>query len=263
MKKIAIVTGASSGMGRDFVSELLKEKSVEEIWIIARRRERLEAMSHKFHGGLRVLSMDLTQMSSFEKLEAVLALEKPEISYLVNAAGAGYMGKIKDIDYHKHAFLLDINVRALTCMTCICLPYMEKGSHVIELCSGSAFLPQPGFASYAASKAYVLSFTRALRQEVKSKGISVTAVCPGPVKTEFFKAAGSKVHPSKKRFMAESKDVVKKAMRDAKSGRELSIYGTSMKLVHLSGKILSTRVALAVMNKMLTEKGSKANEKRK
>lgn len=254
MKRIAIVTGASSGMGRDFVSELIKEKLVEEIWVIARRKERLETMSRKVHGKLRVISMDLTQMSSFEKLEAVLAEEKPEIHYLVNAAGAGRMGKIRDIDYHDHAFVIDLNVRGLTCMTCICLPYMKKGSHIIELCSGSAFFPQPGFASYAASKAYALSFTRALRQEVKGKGISVTAVCPGPVKTEFFKAAGSKIHPAKKRFMAESKDVVKKAMKDAKSGRELSIYGISMKAVHVAGKLVATRLVLAVMNKMLAEK---------
>lgn len=250
-------------MGRDFVSELLKEKSVEEIWIIARRKARLESMSRKLHGRLRVLSMDLTQMSSFEKLEAVLAKEKPEICYLVNAAGAGRMGKIKDIDYRDHAFVLDINVRALTCMTCICLPYMKKGSHIIELCSGSAFFPQPGFASYAASKAYVLSFTRALRQEVKGKGISVTAVCPGPVKTEFFKAAGSKIHPSKKRFMVDSKDVVKKALKDAKCGRELSIYGTSMKLVHVAGKILPAKLALSVMNGMMEKKRRKTHEKRK
>lgn len=254
MKKIAIVTGASSGMGRDFVSELLKETAVEEIWVVARRRERLEAMCRKFPDRLRAISMDLTRMSSFERLESLLAEEEPEICYLVNAAGAGRMGKIKNIDYHDHAFVLDINIRALTCMSRICLPYMKKGSRIIQLCSGSAFLPQPGFASYAASKAYVLSFSRALRQEVRGNGISVTAVCPGPVKTEFFQAAGSEVSPFKKRFMAESKKVVKKAMRDAKSGKELSIYGGSMKLVHLCGKVLPVRVILTVMDKVLTEK---------
>jgi short-subunit dehydrogenase len=130
---------------------------------------------------------------------------------------------------------------------------MHKGSKIIQLCSGSAFLPQPEFASYAASKSYVLSFSRALGQEVKKKGITVTCVCPGPVNTEFFEAAGSEIAPAKKRFLVESKDVVQKAMKDAKAGKELSVYGISMKLVHLAGKFLPTRMVLSVMNKTMTK----------
>lgn len=241
-------------MGRDFVLELLKEKSLKEIWIIARRKERLEAMKQKFPKKLRVLPLDLTEMKSFEKLEAMLSEEQPEISYLVNAAGAGRIGRVEKISYQEHGFVLDMNVRTLTCMTRICLPYMTRGSRIIQFCSGAAFLPQPGFASYAASKAYVLSFSRALGQEVKKKGITVTAVCPGPVKTEFFEAAGSQIAPAKQRFMVNSKDVVKKAFRDAKAGKELSVYGTAMKLVHLAGKILPTRVVLSVVDIIMTEK---------
>ncbi|MBQ8858004.1 MAG: SDR family NAD(P)-dependent oxidoreductase [Lachnospiraceae bacterium] len=239
-------------MGKDFVRELQKEKNIDEIWMIARREERLKTMEAKGKGKLRAFTMDLTDIEIFHVLETVLKNENPQIQYLVNAAGTGRMGKIENIDYENHAFVLDINVRALTCMTRVCLPYMQKGSRIIQLCSGSAFLPQPEFASYAASKAYVLSFSRALRQEVKGKGITVTAVCPGPVNTEFFEAAGSEIAPAKKRFLVESKDVVRKALKDAKSGKELSIYGISMKLVHLAGKILPTRVVLSVMNEMMT-----------
>lgn len=239
-------------MGKDFVRELQKEKNIDEIWMIARREERLKIMEAKGKGKLRAFAMDLTDIEMFHVLETVLKNEKPQIHYLVNAAGAGRMGKVEDIDYKNHAFVLDVNVRALTCMTRVCLPYMHKGSRIIQLCSGSAFLPQPEFASYAASKAFVLSFSRALRQEVKGKRITVTAVCPGPVNTEFFEAAGSEIAPSKKRFLVESKDVVRKALKDAKSGKELSIYGISMKLVHLAGKILPTRVVLSVMNEMMT-----------
>lgn len=254
MKTIAIVTGASSGMGKDFVRELLKEKNVDEIWMLARRKERLEAMQAKYPKKLRAVPLDLTKSSSFDKVKQILSEEPVTIQYLVNAAGAGRMGKIEDVEESEHGFILDINVKALTCMTRICLPYMKKHSHIIQLCSGSAFLPQPGFASYAASKAYVLSFSRALREEVKNRKIFVTTVCPGPVNTEFFKASGSEVHPSKKAFMAESKNVVRKAMKDAKSGKELSVYGMSMKLVHLAGKIFPTRVVLMVMNQMLSER---------
>lgn len=240
-------------MGKDFVKEILKETNVDEIWLIARRKERLEALKKKYGSILRAIPLDLTEMSSFEVLKQTLELEQPTIQYLVNAAGAGRMGTVESIDYQEHSFVLDINVRSLTNMTTICIPFMGKSSHIIQLCSGSAFLPQPRFASYAASKSYVLSFSRALRQELKGREIYVTAVCPGPVKTEFFEAAGSEVHPSKKAFMGESKAVVKKAMKDAKAGKELSIYGWSMKLVHLAGKILPTRVVLAVMNRMLSE----------
>ena len=242
-------------MGKDFVKALQREKDVDEIWMIARRKERLVAMVESSEDrNLRAISLDLTDEGSFEIVEKLLEDEKPQVSYLVNAAGAGRMGKVQSIDYKDHCFVLDINVKALTCMTRICLPYMVKGSKIIQLCSSSAFLPQPEFASYAASKAYVLSFSRALRQEVKGKGVTVTAVCPGPVNTEFFEAAGSEIAPAKKRFLVESKDVVQKAMKDAKAGKELSVYGFSMKLVHMAGKVLPTRMVLSIMNQMLTGK---------
>lgn len=240
-------------MGRDFVKELIKQKNVDEIWMLARRKDRLESIAANAEGRLRVLAQDLTKMATFEELERLLEEEQPQIQYLVNAAGAGRMGSVEEISYENHAFVLDINVRALTCMSRICIPYMSKGSRIIQLCSGSAFMPQPEFASYAASKSYVLSFSRALRQEVKAKGISVTAVCPGPVNTEFFEAAGSEITPAKKRFLAESKDVVKKALKDAKAGKELSIYGFHMKLVHLAGKILPTSIIFTLMNTILNK----------
>ena len=241
-------------MGKDFVKELQKIKNVDEIWMIARREERLKVMESRGNGKLRAFPLDLTDMTVFEPLKEILSKECPKIQYLVNAAGAGRMGKVEEISSKDHGFVLDLNVRAMTCMTRICLPYMAKGSHIIQLCSGSAFLPQPEFASYAASKAYVLSFSRALRQEVKKKGITVTSVCPGPVKTEFFQAAGTEVAPAKKRFLVESEDVVKKALKDANAGKELSVYGASMKLVHLAGKLLPTKMLLSVMAKTMTNK---------
>lgn len=241
-------------MGKDFVKELQKEKNVDEIWMIARRAERLNRMVSEASERLRAFALDLTDMNSFECFEKTLREETPQIQFLVNAAGAGRMGQVSSIDYREHAFVLDINVKALTCMTRICLPYMKKGSRIIQLCSGSAFLPQPEFASYAASKAYVLSFSRALRQEIKNLGITVTAVCPGPVNTEFFEAAGSEIAPAKKRFLVESEAVVKKALKDAKRGKELSVYGTSMRLVHLTGKFMPTKAVLAIMNAMMAKK---------
>ena len=150
-------------MGTEFVKELLKEKNVDEIWLVARRIERLEALIETYGQKLRAFALDLTEMTSFEQMSKILFEEQPKIEYLVNAAGAGRMGNVETIDYQSHGFVLDINVKALTCMSRICIPYMKNKGHIIQLCSGSAFLPQPGFASYAASKSYVLSFSRALR----------------------------------------------------------------------------------------------------
>ena len=129
-------------MGTEFVKELLKEKNVDEIWLIARRLERLKEME-KENDRFRGVALDLTKMKSFEILEGMLLVEEPEILYLVNAAGAGRMGNVDTIAAKDHGFVLDINVRALTCMSRICLPYMAAGSHIIQFCSGSAFLPQP------------------------------------------------------------------------------------------------------------------------
>lgn len=237
-------------MGKDLAMELLNIKNVDEIWLIARRKDRLEKLE-KENKKFRGISLDLMDINSFEVFEDLMRKENPEVCYLVNAAGAGRMGKVEDISYKEHGFVLDINVRALTFMSRICVPYMVPGSHLIQFCSGSAFLPQPEFASYAASKAYVLSFSRALGAELKEKGIVVTAVCPGPVNTEFFEAAGSKVAPSKEKFMVESKAVVRQALKDAHRGKELSVYGLSMKFVHMAGKILPTKWLLFVMGKMM------------
>ena len=234
-------------MGKCFVRELQKEKNIDEIWLIARRRERLEEMEAKGEGMLRAIPLDLQELSDIWKFQKLLEQEMPKIQYLVNGAGIGRMGMVSEIAPEAHAALLDINVRALTCMSRICLPYMGENSYMIQMCSGSAFLPQPEFASYAASKAYVLSFSRALRQEVKNRKISVTAVCPGPVNTEFFEAAGSKIKPSKQKFLTEPEAVVKKALKDAKAGKVLSVYGGSMKLVHLAGKIVPTEWILKGM----------------
>ena len=108
----------------------------------------------------------------------------------------------------------------------------------IQLVSGAAFLPQPGFAVYAASKACVLSFSRALREELRPKGIFVTAVCPGPVRTDFFLSGGIALSRVKRIFLAEPDRVVRKALADSAKGRALSVYGLSMKLVRLAGKVL-------------------------
>ena len=140
--------------------------------------------------------------------------------------------------------MIDINCRALTAVTKLCLPYISSNSRIIELASAAAFMPQPDFAVYAATKAYVLSFSKAINKELKPKKITVTAVCPGPVDTEFFDIAGKNVKLLKRMVMAKPENVVEQAIKDAALGNELSIYGRTMKLAHVAGRFLPHRLLM-------------------
>ena len=135
-------------------------------------------------------------------------------------------------------------------MTALCLPYMHCGSRIVNLSSAAAFGPQPGFAVYSATKAYVYSLSMALGRELKGSGIYVTAVCPGPVDTEFFDHTGKEVASVKKKFRADAKDVVRKALIDSARGKKISVYGLSMKAAWVVSKIVPDSVIVAVMEKI-------------
>ena len=236
---IAIITGASSGMGRELALQIPHlYKNLDELWVISRRTERLKELQSEINIPLRIFDGDLQRDYIFEKLERELSRNQVNIRMLVNAAGYGKIGVISEIDMKEQCGMVDLNCKALTRMTCICLPYMKKNSRIIQLASAAAFCPQPGFAVYAASKAYVLSFSYALQREIKDKGISVTAVCPGPVRTEFFDRAGSLVSGEKEAMIADAKDVVRRALIDSVHAKKISIYGPSMKLTRVLSKVL-------------------------
>lgn len=187
--KIAIVTGASSGMGREFVLQLNQYVQVDEIWVIARRKEALESLKDEVATPIRAISMDLTKAESFDSLAALLEQEKPEVRLLVNAAGFGKFGHFDNISITDDALMIDLNCTALVRMTRIVLPYMSAGSHILQLDSLSAFQPVPYITTYGATKAFVLSYSRAMNRELKDKGIRMMALNPGWVKTEFFNHA--------------------------------------------------------------------------
>lgn len=241
-KKIAIIIGASSGMGREFVRQLnVCLKTIDEIWVIARREERLLELKKSITNiEVKVLSLDICESSDLERLLSLLKSETPEVWLLVNAAGVGRAGRFDEITTNEAVNMVDVNNKALVAVTHMVVPYMVKKSHIIQVASASAFMPQKEFAIYAASKSFVLSFSRALRAELKEKGILVTIVCPGPVDTEFLEIsnAGKEQKAMKKLVTAKVEPVVAKALRDAKFGKELSIYGLPMKVVYIASKIL-------------------------
>ena len=186
---IAVVTGASSGMGREFVLQLSQYVTVDEIWVIARREDALQALTKETSVPLRPVCLDLCEPESFDTYAALLKQEQPNVKLLVNAAGFGKFGDFQDIPLEEDCRMLDLNCKALMAMTRLTLPYMHRGSHILQLDSLSAFQPVPYIATYAATKAFVLSYTRAINQELKPLGIRVMAMNPGWVKTEFFNHA--------------------------------------------------------------------------
>lgn len=225
---IAVVTGASSGMGREFVLQLQNYVTVDEIWVIARRKEALEELSKAVDTPLRVICLDLCREESFREYQALLEAETPNVKLLVNAAGFGKFGDFQDVPLEDDCRMIDLNCRALVAMTRLTLPYMKKGSHILQLDSLSAFQPVPYIATYGATKAFVLSYTRAVNKELKPLGIRMMAMNPGWVKTEFFNHAlttnGSKVQYFN--HLYEAKDVVATGLKHLyKTRKEYSVHG--------------------------------------
>ena len=226
--KIAIVTGASSGMGREFVRQLSDYAAADEIWAVARRADALEALKGETGIPVRPVCLDLLKEESFRTLEAMLAEEKPDIKLLVNAAGFGKFGAYHKVSVTDDCRMIDLNCKALVVMTRLCLPYMGKGSHILQLDSLSAFQPVPYITTYGATKAFVLSYTRAMIRELKGTGIRMMAMNPGWVKTEFFDHAMQTNTGEVQYFniLYEAKDVVSTGLKDLyKTRKDYSVHG--------------------------------------
>ncbi len=239
--KAAIITGASSGMGREFIKLIDRKLTcIDEVWVIARRKERLEQLKERIEIPLVLMEMDLTDKEQRLRLREILKEKQPQVKMLVNCSGYGKIGLYEDIPEEDISGMIELNCLALTSVTYEVLPYMTKKSRIINLASSAAFLPQPKFAVYAATKSYVLSFSRALHEEVKKNGIFVTAVCPGPVRTEFFDIAQmtGEVAFYKKIMMANPAKVVEQALRDSLKGKTVSVYGGMMKAFRILCKVL-------------------------
>lgn len=235
---IAIITGASSGMGMDFARQLDRcLGKTDEIWFLARSKDSMETLAASMHIKTRVIAIDLTDEVSLKQFEEVLSIQNPKITVLVNCAGVGIHMPFARQSREEIEAMIQLNIVALTRMTMLCLPYMRKGSKLLQVSSGAAFVPQAAFAVYAASKAYVYSLSRALEQELRGRGITVTAVCPGPVNTPFLVSAYgdvSRMNPLKKLTMAKTSCVVKKAIDDCNMGKGVSVCGLPIKLLYLS-----------------------------
>ena len=234
---IAIITGASSGMGMEFARQLDKDlRKTDEIWLLARRKEPLNELSELMRTKVRPIVIDMTSEKEMAQFAEVLTISNPKITVLVNCAGVGSYGEFRKQSNEDISSMIRLNIMALTQMTKICLPYMHRGSKIIQFSSGAAFVPQAAFAVYAASKSYVYSLSRALGKELQGRGIRVMAVCPGPVNTPFLEHAYgdlSRINGLKKLTMMKTECVVAKAIADCKKGKPVSVCGLPMKALYL------------------------------
>ena len=223
--RVAVITGASAGIGREFVYAIDRQENLDEIWVIARRADRLEELKDKCRTPVRPIVLDLSELRALDDYKAILESERPEIAILVNAAGFGVFGPFAEKDLQKQLSSATVNSLALTGMCHISLPYMKKGDCIINMGSNSSWQPVPYQAVYGASKSYVLNFSRALCRELKPKGIHVLCVCPGWIKTEFQQVAH---HDEYIRFVDRwygPEEVVAQAMSDLKKKKMVSILG--------------------------------------
>ena len=244
--KIAVITGASSGIGREFVGAIDRSEPLDEIWVIARRQERLEALVGTTRARVRPLPMDLTEMKSLGVYERLLKEERPEVRVLVNNSGFGVFGPFAERSLDQQLKIVDLNDKALVAMTYLTLPYMPRGGMIYNIASSSAFQPVPYQAIYGASKAFVMSFSRALNMELKPKGIRSMAVCPHWCKTEFFDTAVTDDTIVYYNFFNKPEDVVATAVRNMKKGRDVSLCGFQIKLQRLMVKLLPHALVMRI-----------------
>jgi short-subunit dehydrogenase len=246
---IAVVTGASSGMGREFVLQLTNYVDVDEIWVIARRTAALEELHSLSDAKIRPISLDLCNEGSFKVYKNLLEKEKPDIKLLVNAAGFGKFGKFESVPIEDDLKMIDLNCKAVVAMTRLSLPFMQNGGHILQLDSLSAFQPVPFIATYGATKSFVLSYTRAASRELKGRSIRMMAMNPGWVRTEFFNHALRTNDNQVKYYnhIYEAKDVVATGLKDLyKTKKEYSVHGFPIRMQVRLVKLLPHSIVMNV-----------------
>ena len=227
-RPVTLITGASAGLGAEFARQCAARG--EALLLVARRRDRLEALKSEIGGDVHVIAADLAEGGAAESLMAQVAAEGLAVATLINNAGFGGGGAFAGQPLDRQREMIDLNVRTLTLLCHLALgPMIERGKGaILNVASTAAFQPGPGSAVYFATKAYVLSFTEALHQELKGRGIKVSALCPGPTATEFGEVAGYK-GPALKRFKGDAAGVVKAGLDGLDRNRAIVIPGFANK----------------------------------
>ena len=251
--KIAVVTGASSGMGRQFALQLTQYEKFDEMWVIARRQQPLEELRAQVGCPVRPICLDLADSAALASYSALLQQHAPQVAVLVNCAGFGKFGRYYEIPLEDCMGMIDLNCKALVAMTQLTLPYMAAGGRIVQLDSLSAFQPVPYLNVYAATKAFVLHYTRALREELSSRGVLVTAVCPYWLKTEFMSVARDTANPEAVRhtpFAMRPEAAAAWSLTMSGLGVGVVTCGPIPFLMRVGGKALPACVPMALWDKL-------------
>ena len=250
---LAIITGASSGMGREFARQMKEKYGVEEFWFIARRRENMEELRDELDVKARIITADLASKEGIEAVRAALNEEKPEVDYLVNAAGFGTFGAFDELDEDLITGMIDLNVKASVLITHMVVPFMTRGGRIIMLGSGSCFTPLPYFNTYSSGKVFILHYTKSLNFELKKYGIRATCFCPGWVETEFLpkSLASGNPHPKNMSPLLRCDRVVATCLKAVKRGKTMCVTGLYTKFQHLLFKIVPDKILTKIWLGML------------
>ena len=224
MAGVTLITGASAGLGEEFARQLSARG--DRLVLVARRKDRLDALTKEL-GNARALALDLGQADSAKRLMANLEANGEHVDTLINNAGFGLIGRFARRDPERLREMIDLNVGTLTDLTRAIVPGMiERGrGAILNVASTAAFQAGPGMAVYFATKAYVLSFSEALHEELKSHGIKVSCLCPGPTKTEFGEVAGFSSNGWFDRISMDSRTVVRKGLAGLDKNRAVVVPG--------------------------------------
>lgn len=250
MKKVIIVTGATSGMGREFLIQILeKEANIDELWGIGRDEKRLSELK-EISEKVIPLKLDLTNEKDLLKYKEKIDKEKPNVIILANCAGFGKFDHSENIDTDTKLNMIDLNVKAPVALTDYTLPYMESNSMIMNIASCAGFQPIPYINDYAATKSFLLSYSRALNKELEYKNIHVLTVTPYWTKTRFFDRA---IDESKEKVvisynaMYNPEDVMKKAIKDLYNpNKDISCYGFINNFQKILTKILPHKLVMKV-----------------
>lgn len=255
---LAIITGASSGIGAEFARALCRE-GVDEFWFVARRRERMEKLGEELGVKYKVIVADLSDSAGIANLRATLECEAPKVDYLINCAGFGSFGSFDQLSEGEVARMIDVNVKSTVLITHMTVPYMKRGSRIVTMGSGSCFTPLPYFNIYSSGKVFVLHYTKSLNYELKRYGIRATCFCPGWVETEFLGKATAhenvtRPRPSAMKPLLNCEKVVRGCMRAVRRGRTMYVTGWYTKLQHLLFKLLPDPILTRLWLLMLENK---------
>ena len=264
---LAIITGASSGIGAEFAKQL-SMMGVDEFWFVARRRENMEKLGCELGVKYKVICADLASEEGIGAYKAELEASRPEVDYLLNCAGFGAFGAFDEVDEKTVSSMIDLNVKATVLITHATVPFMKRGGKIVNMGSGSCFTPLPYFNVYSSGKVFVLHYTKSLNYELKKYGVRATCFCPGWVGTEFIgkvvcdeDQSVSRPPESELRPLLDCERVVRGCLKAVKRGKAMFVTGKYTKMQHVLFKLVPDSILTKIWLKKVKLSSKRASEK--